>query len=94
MEEAFKDFLIGYVVAGHTVDDNVMNEMNELTNQFVDSLYAEYYFTSDATELFIDFLEENLSEENKHWFPLRYDKYRYIRTLEGWIKHLIESSIQ
>ena len=88
MKEAFKTFLIGYLTSGHTVDDNVMKELNDFTNEFVSILPKQHYFTSDAVEVYIDDLDLNLSEENRHWFPLKFDERRYIKTLESWIQKL------
>ena len=89
MANIFKNFLIGYVSAGHTVDDDVMEELNTLTNEFINNLYSCYFFTEQGTGAYIEFLDERLSEKNRHWFPLRFDKSRYVKHLEKWIKHLI-----
>ena len=91
MEETFKRFLIGYVSAGHTVDQDVIDELSNLTDEFINWLDPHYCFTENATSAYIEFLDENLSESNRHWFPLRFDKCRYVDMLEKWIKHLIEN---
>ena len=89
MKETFRQFLVGYVSAGHTVDESIMDELRTLSDEFVQSIYPGYYFTSNATDLFIEFLNERLSDENRHWFPLRFNEERYIDMLENWIKYII-----
>ena len=91
MEQSFKDFLISYVVSGHTVDDDVMNELNRLTDEFIDIIDPYYFFTKNATGAYIDYLDDRLSDENRHWFPLRFDKSRYHGLLEKWIKWLLKN---
>ena len=88
--DAFSDFLIGYVTAGHTVDDEVMKELNSLTNEFINNIYSDYFFTENATGAYIEFLDERLTDENRHWFPLRFDESRYVKHLEQWIRSLLK----
>ena len=88
--DAFEDFLIGYVVAGHTVDDNVMEELNKLTDEFIKHLYSDYLFTEIGISAYIEFLDERLTDDNRHWFPLRFDKDRYIDHLEKWIRYRLK----
>ena len=87
MKEAFKTFLIGYLIAGHTLDDNAQNEFNDLTNQFIDVVHPDHYFTSIAVEFYIDYLDQNLTEETKSFIPVKFNERRYIKTLESWIKN-------
>ena len=86
MKDAFKTFLIGYISAGHTLDDDAQNEINDLTNQFVDGIFPDYCFTSTAVKFYVEYLDENLSEETKSFVPVRFNERRYIKTLESWIK--------
>ena len=90
MEETFKRFLIGYVVAGHTLDDEAEDELNNLTNDFINWLDPRFCFTENAVSTYIEFLDERLSDENRHWFPIRFDKDRYVDLLEKWIRHLVK----
>ena len=91
METTFKRFLIGYIAAGRTYDDSAMEELENLTNEFINWMDPHYCFTSNATSAYCEFLYERMSEENKHWFPLRFDKDRYVNLLEKWIRHLLEA---
>ena len=93
MEETFKSFLIGYVSAGHTVDREAMDELINLTDQFINWLDPHYCFTENATTTYLEFLEENMSDANKHFFCLVFDKCRYVDFLEKWIKHLIAHGV-
>ena len=45
MKEEFKDFLISYVIAGHTADDDVMEDLDMLTDAFVYTMDPYYLFT-------------------------------------------------
>lgn len=92
MEEQYSDFLITYVSAGHTMTLEADNELDHLTEQFINWLDPLYCFTENALETYIEFLDEKMSETNRHFFVFRYDKYRYIQHLENWIKHLINDS--
>ena len=88
--DAFKRFLVGYVSAGHTLDDSAQEELENIAYEFVNWLDSNYLFTEQGTRVYIEFLDERLSDENRHWFPLRFDKDRYIRHLEKWIRHLVK----
>ena len=90
MEDKFKRFLVGYVSAGHTLDDSAQEELENLAYEFVNWLDPHYLFTENAISTFIEFLDERLSDENKHWFPLRFDKCRYVEHLEKWIRRLLK----
>ena len=89
MEETFHDFLFGYVAAGHTMDTDANDELNRLTKEFINWLDPGYIFTETATETYIEFLDEKMSETNRHFFVFRFDRDRYVRHLENWIRHLI-----
>ena len=93
METTFKRFLIGYVSAGHTLDDEAEDELNNLTDQFINWLDPHYLFTENATSTYIEFLDENMSEANKHFFKFKFNKCRYVDFLEKWIKHLIAHGV-
>ena len=84
--QAFIDFLITYVVSGHTVDEDVMEELNKLTDEFVNNIYSCYFFTENAVGAYIEYLNERLTDENRHWFPLRFNKDRYAEHLEKYIR--------
>ena len=88
--DAFNDFLIGYVTAGHTVDDDVMEELNKLTDEFINAIYSDYLFTENATGAYIEFLDQRLTDKNRHWFPLRFDMDRYVNHLEKWIRYRLK----
>jgi len=94
MEETFKCFLIGYVSAGHTVDREAIDELANLTDEFINWLDPHYCFTENATSTYLEFLDENMSDTNKHFFGnMLFDKCRYVDNLEKWIKHLIKRKV-
>ena len=92
MEETFHDFLFGYVAAGYTMDLDADDELNRLTKRFINWLDPRYIFTETAVETYVEFLDEKMSETNRHFFGFRFDKDRYVRLLEDWIRHLINKN--
>ena len=91
MKGTFNWFLITYLSKGHTLTIPAIQELNELTNEFLDELSSESYFTTNAVLDYLEFLNDSMSEGNKHFFNFEFDKWRYIEILEDWIRTLIES---
>ena len=77
INECFKDFLIGYVSAGHTTTSKAMKELNELTEKFVNNLPEHYCFKIDFVKLYCEHMLEIMSEENKGFFHFYFEKRRY-----------------
>ena len=92
MEDTFKRFLVGYVSAGHTLDDSAQEELEDLADKFVKSVYPQYIFTSNATDLFVHDLRQEMSIDNQSFFKLSFNESRYVKHLEDWIRYLSESN--
>ena len=90
IENKFKQFLIGYVSAGHTVTSEAMEELERLTDDFIDNTYPDYYFRDITVENYCEEMNEKLSDNNKHYFHCYYNETRYIKQLEDYIKHIID----
>ena len=94
MDNVFKCFLIGYVSAGHTVDKCAMDELFDLASDFVKNIHPSYYFTSYAVELFIDYIQTNMSQTNRHFFVFQFNESRYVEHLENLLKRWINEDIK
>ena len=87
LREKFTYFLINYVSRGHTYIDDAMNELEQKTKEFVNSLYDEYLFCMDTVDLYCENMLCVMSEENKGFFHFVFNKNRYIQSLELEIKN-------
>ena len=94
LEEKFKQFLIGYVSAGHTYTDEAMDELERLTDDFLNERDTDAYFRDIVVKAYCEEMNEKLSDENKHFSHCYYNKTRYIQHLEGYIKHIIKKNFQ
>ena len=94
MEDYYFQFLTGYVSAGHTVTREAMNDLNNITNEFISIVYSDLnrdcFFTIDELKYYLEVLEWTLQDENKHYFHLCFDKQRYIECLIDLIRMLIK----
>ena len=94
LKEKFKQFLIGYVSAGHTVTIEAMDELERLTDDFLNERDTDVYFRDIVVEAYCEEMNEKLSDENKHFFGSYYDETRYIQHLENYIRRLIKKNFQ
>ena len=90
VKEVFKQFLIGYVSNGATVDRSSMKEINRLTDEFLDDIRPNYYFNELTLIDYLETMTEQLSDKNRHFFKLGFKRSYYINELEKYIKTLIE----
>ena len=85
----YKQLLIDYISGdSQIVKMEGIYELDELTDSFISRLNPDQYFTTETTMLYLEFLEHNMSDENKHYFTLEFDEWRYIEQLELMIKSL------
>ena len=74
MEDYYFQFLIGYVSAGHTGTNKAMNDLHNITNEYISGVYSNPncydFFTTDELKFYLEVLEWNLQDENKHYFHL------------------------
>ena len=91
MKGTFNWFLIAYISEGHKLTVSAIQELNDLTNEFLYELKPESCFTTETVIDYLEFLNDSMSETNQHLFNFKFDKHRYIEFLESWIRTLIES---
>ena len=101
IKKIFKQFVLGYISAGHTATVEAEKELKRLIDECVDSIYNinnDNCFTFHAMYDVLDYVKHNLSDENEGFYisSCEMNNYKYNRLLENWIKHLatiIDSSI-
>ena len=90
MKERYADFLINYVSTGLTVNHEAMNDLYNITNEYLNDVYStldrDKFFTKNELKNYLEILQWNLQDWNIHYFCLRYDKQRYINCLIDMIK--------
>ena len=91
IKDYFKQFLRGYISAGHTVWDDSEEEVKRLTDEFVDTLCNDDdCFTYAIFSDYIAYIDENLNEEYKGLYTLYCSHGRYRDLLEDYLKHLFK----
>ena len=91
LKDYFKQFLHGYISAGHTDWDDSEEEVKRLTNEFVDSLRNDDdCFTYPIFCDYIAFIDNNLNEDYKGLYTLYCSHGRYCDLLEDYLKHLFK----
>ena len=91
IKDYFKQFLHGYISAGHTVWDESEEEVKRLTDEFVDSLRRDDYCFDYAVLCdYVAYIDNNLNEDYKGLYTLYCHHGRYRDLLEKYIRHLFE----
>ena len=94
MEETFRQFLVDYVSSKQTVNQEAMDDLNRITDEYINGGYSTLdrnkFFTKYELKFYLEVLDMNLQDDNKHFFWLSYDKQRYIECLIDMIKLLIK----
>lgn len=89
IKDYFKQFLHGYISAGHTVWDDSEEEVKRLTDEFVDTLRNDDdCFTYPILCDYIAYIDDNLNEDYKGLYTLYCSHSRYSNLLEDYLKHL------
>ena len=89
IKDLFKRLLIGYISKGHTVSDSSQEEVERLTDRFINNLYDDEYFPARAVECYCWYMDENLCDEFACLYSLHF-KYRYYtEILETYMKYLL-----
>ena len=88
LKELFSQFLRGYISEGHTVTLESEKEVSRLTDEWFEGFDVEdFYFTSEQFIDYLDYLKENLSEENRGFYHLNYNERHFIDLLAKYLKH-------
>ena len=91
IKDYFKQFLRGYISAGHTVWDDSEEEVKRLTDEFVDTLRNDDdCFTYPIFCDYIAYIDDNLNEDYKGLYTLSCHYGRYTALLEDYLKHLFK----
>ena len=87
---SYKEFLKGYILAHHTVDLDTLNQVDALTDEYLNNeLDRNLVFTEIAVMDYLEYLRLNMDEKNKHFLNFRFTKYKYIIHLENFIKRFM-----
>ena len=93
IKDTFMNFLKCYISAGHTFDDDSLEELSKLTNEFIEKLHPDFYFTTFGICSYIAYLDDNMSETNRHFFKLWFNENRYVDFLGKWIKKILSENL-
>ena len=89
IKDLFKRLLIGSISKGHTVSDSSQEEVERLTDKYVQNLFIDECFTARAVEVYCWYMDENLCDEFACLYSLTF-KYRYYtEILEEYMKYLL-----
>ena len=91
--EAFARFLKRYITVGHTVDDESREEIDKLTEEFIDRFHTDFFFTTFGTVSYLMYIDLHISAKNRPLFKLNYDENRYVDLLEKWIKKILSENL-
>ena len=91
IKEYFKQFLYGYISAGHTVDDEAEKEAKHLTTEYVyDVLDDEDCFKYPVLCDYVSYMYDRLNDDYIELFTLYCNERRYSHLLEKYIQHLFD----
>ena len=84
---------MNYTTSKQTVSEEAMDDLCRITKEYQNGVYSLFdtdeFFTKNDLKFYLEVLQTNLQDENKHFFCLQYDKQRYIECLIDTIKSLI-----
>ena len=86
MTNYFKQFLIGYVSAGHTISDEAHEEIKKLTTNFINIIDKENYYREIALHQYFEYLKEHMSDENIGFFHLYFNENRYKNIMSSYLR--------
>ena len=82
----FRQFLIGYIAAGHTTTIEALEELGNLTDDFLKNLDKKYYYDEITLYDYFDYLKEHMSNKNIGFFHLYFNEDRYKNMLISYLK--------
>ena len=94
VKKQFGKFLIGFILKGHTVSQEALHEIDELTDEYLKSVPPYLYFDDEMVMDYIDYLEENMTDENKGYPHLYFKASHYIDMLKSYIQHYIQKIVR
>ena len=88
---------MNYATSKQTVSDEALDDICRIIKEYENGVYSildpNKFFTKDDLKYYLEVLQWNLQDDNKHFFWLSYDKQRYIECLIDMIKSFIASSL-
>ena len=90
IKDLFKQFVLGYIAAGHTQTDESESELKRLIAEWCDGLHDENCFDRCSMYDILDYVEHNISDDNKFLYSYNFHEYKYTSLLEKYIKYAIK----
>ena len=89
IKELFKQFAFAYISSGHTQTEESEEELKRLIAEYVDDMSDYYCFSKNTLLEILDYVEHNISDENKGFYQYLANESRYTTLLEDYLKHII-----
>ena len=89
IKELFKQFVFGYIASGHTQTDSSEQELKRLIAEYVDDMSDYYCFSKNTLLDILDYVEHNISDDNKDFYNYYLTDNRYTNQLEIFLKYII-----
>lgn len=86
----FRQFLIGYVAAGHTTTIEALEELGNHTDDFLKNLDKKYYYDEITLYNYFDYLKEHMSNDSIGFFHLVYNEERYKDFMASYLRKYLK----
>ena len=84
---------MSYVSSKNTVSEKAMDDLCRITKEYEHGVYStpnsDKFFTKHELKFYLEVLDMNLQDKDKHFFFLGFDKQRYNECLIQMIRTLI-----
>ena len=89
IKELFKQFAFAYIAASHTQTDESEAELKRLIAEWCDGLNDEECFNRYTMWGILEYVEHNISDENKGLYHYFLSDSNYSNLLEKYIKYIV-----
>ena len=89
IKELFKQFVFGYIASGHTQTEESEQELKRLIAEYVEDMSDYYCFSKNTLLDILDYVEHNISDDNKDFYNYYLTDNRYTNQLEIFLKYII-----
>jgi len=89
IKDIFKKFVFGFISAGHTQTEESRTELKRLIDEWCNDLQDEDCFERKTMFDILDYVEHNISDENKSLYHYNLNDFTYTCDLEKYIKYAI-----
>ena len=90
IKELFKQFVFGYIAAGHTQTDESEAELKKWIATFIDTLDDNDCFDRCTMLDILDYVEDHMSDDNKQFYRYYLQDFTYNTQLENYIKYIVK----